>query len=81
LLVLASEKAGAAVHLVQDNYNGFIFDGGDVKGLSALMSRVSNLSEARLDAMSRASHLLSKQFSPARWADTILDGFRRVSRN
>ncbi len=72
LLVLASEKAGAAVHLVQDNYNGFIFDGGDVKGLAALMSHVSSLSEARLDAMSRASHLLSKQFSPARWADTLL---------
>ena len=36
------------------------------------MSHVSNLSEARLDAMSRASHLLSKQYSPARWADTLL---------
>ena len=80
LLILASEKAGAAVHLVQDNYNGYLFDGRDVKGIAALMSRVSNLSEARLDAMSRASHLLSKQFSPARWADTLLDGFRTFSR-
>jgi glycosyltransferase involved in cell wall biosynthesis len=81
LLVLASEKAGAAVHLVQDNYNGFIFDGGDVNGLAALMSHVSNLSEERLDAMSRASYLLSKQFSPARWADTLLDGFHAFSRH
>jgi len=80
LIILASEKAGAAVHLVQDNYNGFIFDGGDVKGLAALMSHVSNLSEARLDAMSRASYLLSRQFSPARWADTILEGFQTFSR-
>ena len=79
LLILASENVGAAVHLVQDNYNGYIFDGRDVEGLAALMSHVGNLSEARLDAMSRASHLLSKQYSPARWADALLDGFRRFS--
>ncbi len=72
LVILASEKAGAAVHLVQDNYNGYLFDARNVKGLAALMSHVSNLSETRLDAMSRASHLLSKQFSPVRWADTLL---------
>jgi glycosyltransferase involved in cell wall biosynthesis len=72
LVILATENVGAAVHLVQDNYNGYIFDGRDVRGLAALMSHVSNLSEARLDAMSRASHLLSKQFTPARWADTLL---------
>ena len=72
LLILASENVGAAVHLVQDNYNGYLFDSRDVKRLAALMSHVSNLSEARLDAMSRASHLLSKQYSPARWADTLL---------
>ena len=75
LLILASEKVGAAVHLVQDKYNGYIFDSRDVKGLAALMSHVSNLSDARLDAMSRASHLLSMQFTPARWADTLLEGF------
>jgi len=81
LVILASEKAGAAVHLVQDNYNGYIFDGGDVNELAALMSYVSSLSEERLDAMSRASYLLSLQFSPARWADTLLDGFHAFSRH
>jgi len=75
LLVLASENVGAAVHLVQDNYNGYIFDNHDEEELAALMSHVSGLSDARLDAMSRASYLLSKQFSPARWADTLLEGF------
>ena len=79
LLVLASENVGAAVHLVQDNYNGYIFDNHDEKDLAALMSHVSGLSDARLDAMSRASYLLSKQFSPARWADTLLEGFHRFS--
>ncbi len=79
LLILASRNVGASVHLVQDNHNGYIFDGRDVKEIAALMSRVSNLSDARLDAMSRASHLLSKQFTPARWADTLLEGFQTFS--
>jgi glycosyltransferase involved in cell wall biosynthesis len=79
LLILASRNVGASVHLVQDNYNGYIFDGKDVKGLAALMSHVSNLSDERLDTMSRASHLLSKQFSPVRWADTLLEGFQTFS--
>jgi len=79
LLILASERVGAAAHLVQSNFNGYIFDGRDVKALAALMSHVSNLSDARLDAMSGASHLLSKQFTPARWADTLLEGIDRFS--
>jgi glycosyltransferase involved in cell wall biosynthesis len=79
LLILASEKVGATVHLIQDNYNGYIFDSRDAKGLAALMFHVSNLSDVRLDAMSQASHLLSMQFTPARWADTLLDGFRAAA--
>ena len=76
LVILASKNVGASVHLVQDNYNGYIFDGLDVNGLAALMSHIGNLSDERLDAMSRASHLLSKQFSPARWADTLLESLQ-----
>ncbi len=79
LLILASEIVGAVVHLVQDNYNGYIFDAWDAKELAALMFHVSNFSDARLDAMSRASHSLSKQFTPARWADTLLEGFQKFS--
>jgi glycosyltransferase involved in cell wall biosynthesis len=78
LLVLASENVGASVHLVQDNYNGHIFGRADVKGLASLMTRVSALSDARLDAMSQASHLLSTQFSPRRWADTLLEAARHA---
>ncbi len=73
LLVLASETVGAVVHLVQPNYNGFIFGRRDAEGLAALMMRVGAMSDARLDAMSQASYLLSEQYSPERWADTLLD--------
>jgi glycosyltransferase involved in cell wall biosynthesis len=75
LLIIASENVGAAVHMVQDNFNGFIFDDRDATSLAGLMKRISTMSEVRLDAMSKASHLLSKQFSPARWADTLIETF------
>lgn len=72
LLVLASDKVGAAVHLVQPQHNGFLFASNDAEGLARLMLRVSAMPESQLDQMSRASHILSYQFSPARWADTVL---------
>lgn len=81
LVILASEEVGAVPHLVQPGYNGFIFDNGDVAGLASLMSRVTTMSDDRLDNMSRASFALSRQFSPRRWADTLLESFRTLSRN
>lgn len=79
LLILASEKVGAAVHLVQPNHNGFIASRGDLAELAAFMSRISSMDDARLEKMSRASHDLSQQFSPVQWADTILDYFQTWS--
>jgi len=75
LVILASEEVGAAPHLVQPGYNGFIFSKGDAKGLAGMMSRVSAMNDACLDEMSRASFLLSRQYSPKRWADTLLSSF------
>ncbi len=75
LLILASERVGAAVHLVQPNYNGYIFGKRDAEGLAALMLRITRMNDRTLDAMSRASYLLSEQYSPTRWADTLLDSF------
>lgn len=72
LAILASEVVGATVHLVQPGFNGFVFDHGDVDGLVNLMVRVSSMSESHLNEMSKASYLLSQQFSPVRWADTLI---------
>jgi glycosyltransferase involved in cell wall biosynthesis len=80
LLILASEEVGAAAHLVQPGYNGFIFSKKDSKGLADLMSRVSAMTDTCLDEMSRASFLLSRQYSPKRWADTLLSSFSALSR-
>lgn len=74
-VILASENVGAVTHLVQPGYNGFIFNNNDVSGLVNLMSRVSAMTDSQLDRMSRASHLLSLQFSPRQWADTLLQSY------
>jgi glycosyltransferase involved in cell wall biosynthesis len=77
LIILASENVGAAVHLVQDNYNGYVFGGNDIRGLASLMGRVSALTNERLNLMSQRSHALSQQFSTDRWADTLMDAADR----
>jgi glycosyltransferase involved in cell wall biosynthesis len=74
-LILASENVGSVTHLVQPGYNGFIFNNEDVAGLASLMSRVSDMTDTELDRMSRASYLLSLQFSPKQWADTLLHSY------
>jgi glycosyltransferase involved in cell wall biosynthesis len=78
-LILASDHVGAVPHLVQPGYNGFIFGKNDTEGLASLMSRVSGLSDASLDRMSKASHMLSEQFSPNLWADMLLRSYVALS--
>jgi glycosyltransferase involved in cell wall biosynthesis len=75
-LILASENVGAVTHLVQPGYNGFIFNSNEVNELAILMCRVSTMSDSRLDQMSIASSLLSKQFSPTHWVNTLLDSYQ-----
>lgn len=72
LLVLASDQVGAAVHLVQPDYNGYIFERDDFHGLAELMMKISNMSDERICEMSEASHMMSLQYSPKRWATTLI---------
>jgi len=78
-LILASESVGAVPHLVQPGYNGFIFSNEDAPGLATLMARVSAMDDAELDTMSQASYMLSRQFTPRRWADTLIQSFHARS--
>ena len=73
LIVVATDSVGAVPHLVQAYHNGFIVKSGEAAGLADTMAKVSSLSSTRLEGMSRASHELSKQYTPVRWADTLLN--------
>lgn len=78
-LILASESVGASVHLVQDAYNGYLFERGNASQLAALMADVTSLTDVQRNQMSQASHSLSLQFTPRRWADTLLQAAERFS--
>lgn len=73
LIILASERVGATPHLVQYNYNGYIFEPDSPGALTDLMVRVSAMSDTKLAMMSSASYSLSQQFIPARWAESLID--------
>jgi glycosyltransferase involved in cell wall biosynthesis len=80
-VILASENVGSVTHLVQPGYNGFIFNNDDVPALVKLMCCVSAMTDNQLDQMSRASYLLSLQFSPRQWADTLIESYNRHAIN
>lgn len=77
--LICSEECGAGVHLVQDGYNGYTFETTNAAHLARCMSRLSEKKEADLTTMGERSHQLSKQYTPARWARTFVQGIERVT--
>jgi glycosyltransferase involved in cell wall biosynthesis len=69
--------AGAALRLVLDGYNGVVMSPDDPEALAAALDRISSVADGERRAMGEASAQLARQFSPARWADTLL---RRLPR-
>jgi glycosyltransferase involved in cell wall biosynthesis len=71
LPVICTPECGAAVHLVQDRYNGFLFAKDDEDALASAMSRLAALPDAALADMAAASVRQSLQFTPERWAECV----------
>lgn len=78
LPLLCSDACGAAVHLLQDRYNGFLFEAGNARHLARCMASMTEASSESWQAMSLHSHELSKQYTPERWADTLVQGIEMV---
>jgi glycosyltransferase involved in cell wall biosynthesis len=70
--VITTDAVGAAVHLLQDGYNGYIIENGSVEELTQAMLNYSNLSQKERIAMGKNSYNLSLQFTPIRWANTLV---------
>lgn len=73
LIPICSDRVGAAVHLVQDGYNGFVVPAENPSELALAMERVACKSESELDRMRRASRQMSMQFSTDRWASYLVE--------
>lgn len=74
LPLICSEACGAAVHLLQDRYNGFLFETRNSRHLAQCLTDMATASPEAWCAMSERSHTLSMQYTPERWADTLVQG-------
>jgi glycosyltransferase involved in cell wall biosynthesis len=79
--VIVSDAVGASVHLVQNDYNGYIVEAGNVNELTQAMLRYSSLSEQEQIMMGENSYLMSLQFTPERWAHTLVSKARELAIN
>ena len=77
--LICSEECGAGVHLVQDGYNGYTFETTSVEHLTLCMDRLAEKNEKERATMGDRSHQLSKQYTPARWARTLVHGVERIT--
>ena len=73
LPLIVSAACGASVHLVQDGLNGALVGAGDVDGLAAAMARIAGLTEGQRSEAAAVSLALARQFTPQRWAQTVVD--------
>lgn len=74
LPLLCSDVCGAAVHLVQNRYNGYLVQSKSADHLARCMGTLSEQSGEVRSRMGARSHELSKQYTPARWAETLISG-------
>lgn len=77
LPLICSDVCGASVHLVQDSYNGYIFESGNQSNLANCMVRMTKLLRPSRREMGERSFELSKQFTPLRWAEILVRGSDR----
>lgn len=79
LPIIATDKVGATVHLLQDGYNGYLVEAGNVESLAGAMKRMSTLSYEERYHMGENSHNLSLQYTPQRWATYFYEKIQILS--
>jgi len=72
MVAIVTDAVGAGVHLVQDGYNGYVVGAGDAEALAQAMLRYAALGDDERSLMGESSYWLSLQFTPERWANTLL---------
>lgn len=76
LPIIVSDACGAGVHLLRDRWNGRSFASGDATHLADCLLWMHQQADAQLAELGRNSFELSKQYTPKRWAQTLIEGFR-----
>ena len=76
LPLICSDACGAAVHLLRDRYNGYLVQSEQADHLAQCLVSMSTLSDEDRHQMGARSHELSKQYTPAQWANTLISGVK-----
>lgn len=79
--LLLSDAVGSGVHLLRPHLNGFTFPSGSVASLTERMVQMHDLTDGKRMEMSQYSQMLSKQYTPDRWAAVLLTGLESLERN
>ena len=78
LPLILSDACGAGVHLLRSHYNGFSFPTGSISELTRVLKAMHLLTPQQRSAYGKASYELSKQYTPRRWAETLLQGLQQL---
>lgn len=79
LPVLVSQACGAALDLVHEGRNGYVFDPGDVDELAGLMIDLAQLTAEERMVMGEASQAIIQDWSPARFGEALWQAFQSAS--
>lgn len=76
LPLVLSDQVGAGVHLMRRNWNGYSFPAGSSDHLASALVSMHHLSDDKRADMARNSVMLSRQYTPERWSDVFMSGYK-----
>jgi len=71
--IICSDKVGARVDFVEDNYNGYVYPSGNIVELKNTLRNMMNKSNDELNLMGERSTVLAKKITPEVWSTKLLD--------
>jgi len=77
LPILASNVCGAVPYFLINNYNGIIFQSGDIEQIKRAIEQIVNTTESNLLEMSQNSRKLSQRITPEIVAKTLLSVLKK----
>lgn len=78
LPLILSDACGAGVHLLRSYHNGLSFPTGSITGLTNALKAMHLLTPQQRLEYGQASYQLSKQYTPQRWTETLLQGLQQL---
>jgi glycosyltransferase involved in cell wall biosynthesis len=70
--VICTDKAGAGTAFVQNNYNGYIYNSGDIEALKNALRTIIESDQDKLIQMCEKSVEKSKLITPDKWSEQLM---------